>query len=332
MSTVDFEMLADSVDISNILGELGLRIYGVSGTQTKIECPNPFHVDAHPSCFFHNEYMMWHCFGCHKKGTIIDIVENYRDIDRDEAKDYLNGLLGIDANATSERIKERFSEGDLPSFQLSSMYRRDFENSGKDILNFIRKRNFNLLLFDRYGIGYNSVDGTITLPVIFKRKIINIGEYNINPPPGETKIKYKKDSPLSRCVWGVFEGYNRQDPFFTEGIWDAIRMREYGYNAYALLSNQLSKAKLRFLNDNFSGEFTLVMDNDQGGLDMVEAWKAQLHNDDVMIACPPNPYKDVDEMPEGLTHSMVRSRKSLIDSLIKEVVVEEEMCDGIGER
>lgn len=334
MSLVDFEMLADSVDIKEILEELNLRIYSFNSDSIKIECPNPLHVDAHPSCFFHPESMIWHCFGCHNKGTIIDIVENYKDISRDEAKEYLNGLLGTVSNISCEKYKERFNENDMPTFQLSSMYRRDFENAGHDILDFIRRRRFNLLLFDRYGIGYNRTLNSLTLPVVYKNKIINIGERFIDPKDIKregTKIKYKSDTPLSKCVWGVFENYNNVDPFFTEGIFDAIRMREAGYNAYALLSNQLSEAKLRFLNEHFRGEWTIVPDNDDGGIAMITAWKRQLHNSDVMIV-DIRGYKDVDEMPLNDIHSVVRSRRSLMESLIKEVVVKDSEINEFDDR
>lgn len=327
---VDFEMLADSVNIPDLLEDLGLTVLGPSGDSLKIECPNPLHVDKHPSCFFHENNMIWHCFGCHNSGTIIDIVENYKDIDRDSAKDYLNGLLGIAPEADCETIKERFTGNDLPDFQLSSSYRRDWENAGMEILSYVRRRKFNLLLFDKYGIGYNLRLNTLTLPVIYKRKIINIGERFLDPN-AETKIKYKPDSPLSQNVWGIFEGYDNRDPFFTEGIFDAIRMREAGYNAYALLSNQLSKAKLRFLNEHFKGEFTIVPDNDKGGLDMIEAWKAQIHNSDVSIV-EITEYKDIDEMPVAEIHKVVRSRKSLMELMVTEYKTQEEVCEGIGER
>lgn len=328
METVDLEALVDSVDIEEVLIDLGVEVLGSNGRGgISIMCPNPMHLDRHPSCNIHATELMWHCFGCHDKGTIIDIVERFKDIERPEAIAYLNTLIGLEENPETNSVKERFEEKDMPEFQLSSHFRRDWENATEEILDFIKRRKFSLILFDKYAIGYNAKINSLTLPIVYKRKIINIGERFLDPN-AETKIKYKSDSPLSQCVWGVFEGYDNLNPFFTEGVFDAVRMREAGYNAYALLSNQLSDAKLRFLNEHFKGEFTIVPDNDKGGLLMVDAWKRQLHNADVNIV-EIEGYKDVDEMPLDKIHSAVRKRVSLISKLMRNIETEEEICETI---
>ncbi len=324
---VNFEVLSESIDIEEfVTQELGIEIMGVSGDSFIIDCANPLHLDKHPSCYLHKTELMWHCFGCSHSGNLIDLTERYLDISRLEAVDLLKSKLGLEVDATTDKLKKRFIEKDLPEFELSSGYRRDWENAPAEVKNFMKRRNFNQELFSSYFIGYNSRLVTITMPVIYKKKIINIGERFILGN-SDTKIKYKKGSPLSKNVWGLFDGYNKDNPFFTEGIFDAIRMREAGYNAFALLSNQLSDAKLLFLIRHFSGEFTIVPDNDAGGETMKDNWRKALHMKSASVVNIEK-YKDIDEVPIDEIHKLVNKRTKL---KVKESIIENnmEVCDHV---
>lgn len=313
---LNFELLADSIDAQDFLTEdLGLEYLGNSGKDIKIKCPNIFHNDKHPSCFFCREELIWHCFGCSSRGTIVDLVMQFKDFDQDKATEYLRALCGLEQDAIISKIRQRETENEIPTFKLSVEYRQDWENAFAEILRFILKRKFSLVHFDAFGIGYNNAIPSVTIPIIYGKNIINIAERFIREEEHDSKIKYCYGASFNECVWGLIDGYNPRNPFFTEGVFDALRMREAGYNAFATLTNQLSNKKLRFLQEHFIGDFTLVPDNDDGGKKMIENWKKALHVADVYIVKVKD-YKDIDEAPLNKIDEYVNDRCKMMD-LIK---------------
>jgi len=329
---LNFEVLSESIDIADYLfSDLGVRYHGKSGKNYVIDCPNPMHLDKNPSCFFDPEKLIWHCFGCRESGTIIDLVQRYRDISRMDAREELISLMGMGVDQVSKSFKKRFEDTKkMTEYNLSTEYRRDWVNARTEILQMVKRRRFNLLLFDKFFIGFNNFKITITMPIVYRKKIINIGERYVLGT-GKSKIKYLPRVSPDYCVWGMFtDDYDPNDPHLTEGIFDAIRLREAGFNAYALLSNQLSENKMRFIYNHFCGEFTVWPDNDKGGELLVEDWKKVLHFSDVKIARLEKS-KDPDEASVSELKETYTNRKSLRKEIYDfNMKVKEEVCNTIN--
>jgi len=327
---MDFEAVSENIDIQRFLfTDLRVRYIGVSGDNYIIECPDPTHVDKHPSCYFHKKTLVYHCFGCGARGSIIDLVSYNKDIDRGEAVKLIQKHAGMALNSVSASFKGRYKLKDIPEVRLSSQYRRDWENARSEIQEFVTRRRFSIPLFESYFIGYNNLMGSITMPIIYHDKLINVGERFVL---GDqiTKIKYRKDVPLSLSIWGIFDGYNPVDPYFTEGIFDAVRMREAGLNAYALLSIVLPNTKIRFIQDHFEGVFTIVPDPDQGGRKMIDNWKKVMHTNEVRIMQPTK--GDIDETPLDEIKELVHKTTRMQDYIFKGFRIKNEICGGIDAR
>lgn len=313
------EQIAIYLDSYTFLRDvLQIRHVRKLGHEITMECPNPFHVDKNPSCSLNPIWLIWHCFGCHAKGTILDLIRTKLECDdNDEARDFLIHHVGLDK---SERVSEivvskAFDDGSR-KYELSYHYDRDFKNANADILAFVQRRNFNLDLFKKYYIGFNNNLNSITLPVIHSQRIVNIGERFVFPSDPARKIMYKKGSRMAYCLWGLFDGYSQDDPVFTEGIFDSTRNIEAGMNSFALLSNQLPRDKIKLILDHFPNakSFTICPDNDAGGKEMINAWIPMLHYKEIYVM-DVSPYKDSDEAPIDILRKSYINRVRLRDKI-----------------
>lgn len=310
--------------------ELGIKRIRKIGNDYAMVCPNPNHIDKVTSCFFNPQLLIYHCFGCHAKGNIVTLIKHYKKFKYyREAFQYLKNYLGLDdENYVADYVHSREDTEEETTYQLSSFYRRDWNNAPEEMKQYAINRRFNLELFSKYFIGYNLNLNSVTLPIIHDKKIVNIGERFLNPTVEESKIKYKKGSKLSNCLWGIQNGFKKERPYFAEGVFDAIRLIEAGYNAFALLSNQLPDEKIRIIQEVFPGEeLTIVPDNDQGGRDMINNWRVMLNSSIVNVMLITGA-KDADEA----TPSQLRDMKKikLIDYIMPTATNNGWVCNTIN--
>lgn len=327
---IDFEIVSQNMDLLSFLKkELGLRYVKSTGKDYCIECPNPFHVEKNPSCYLSKSKLIYSCFGCGSKGTIVDLIATHKGIQHKDAIKYLRQFCGMPDDGIARGFRRRFDGLKVhPEFQLSTHYHRDWENAPQDIKDYVARRRFSYDVLDKYFIGYNSYLCSLTIPLIWERKIINIAERYVYPPSPSEKYKYMSGGLISESIWGLFEGTNYDtEPFFTEGIFDAIRLRMAGYNAFALINNRLYTQKLRLLLSLFKNDtWYLVPDNDDGGQTMVDDWKVVLQRKTVNVV-PVYGYKDIDEAPIEEIHKMITNSEPLQDVVSEDVSVD--TCDTV---
>ena len=333
MLPLDF--LAEHLDLKALLTtQLGFgRIEVIGGDSIRIECPNPEHKDAHPSCFISKSKLVYNCFGCGEKGNLYDLIRIRMDLKSKESEDFLYNFCGLGAgDGIAKSLKPRYNPDATPEYRLPPDYRLDWRNASDTIKDFVQRRKFNLDLFMRYYIGFNETLKSITMPVIYKDKILNVGERFINPLNPAMKIMYRKGSKLERNIWGLFHDYDKKAPIFTEGIFDAVRLREAGFNAYALLNNQLPDDKMQIILDHFPDPYMAIApDNDKGGETMIQNWRRMLHHRKVRVIQIVG-YKDIDEIPLEQIEGFVRTSVDLLDLITKTKEVQKEVCTTIERR
>lgn len=329
---LDLYEIAPFIDLEYFLKyELGLNYVRNCTDDFKIECINPFHVDTNPSAYINKTNLKYHCFGCHDRGNLVTMIERLKDLTEQEAEDYLIHFAGLDITDRECRVVR--NRPDLPQhkeYQLSFNYRRDWSKLNCNyIRTFVQDRKFDLELFSKTYIGYNEKLRSVTIPIIHGTSIVNIAERYIFPADPSEKIKYKKDSLLSLCMWGLFEDYNQVKPVFCEGVFDAIRLRSAGFNAFAVLSNQLPKMKKDLLMAYFpAGDWTLVPDNDDGGKEMIQQWRSMLNYTSVKVGVITN-HKDPDQMTKQDILTMMDNRINLLDMFIEQPKQEQMICNTV---
>jgi len=334
---ITLELIAEHINVDEFLvKELGItQVRSAGSKEVRFKCPNPYHVDKNPSCFINREKLIYNCFGCGERGNLFDLIRIHKGYNNSEAEIYLIDYLGLSSKdnvATS--FYEREEGLNVNEYHLHPQFSLEYNLASNEILSYITNRRFTSELLKSFYIGFNEVFQSITIPIIHGDKIVNIAERFINPSDPSKKIIYRKGSNLDSHVWGLFKGFDINAPIFTEGVFDAVRLRYFGYNAFACLSNRLSEVKQRLILDSFPvDEYIIVPDNDAGGDVMKDEWLKMLHTKVIKVAVVEDLYKDVDEMGINQVNKMMNALKPLVDET-KEYILNNssEVCNGFKRR
>lgn len=101
------------------------------------------------------------------------------------------------------------------------------------------------------------------------------GDYSINYYSYSTKYVFNKGDYLFWGIDGFEKAYRDGYLVLVDGIFDAIQLRRYGFNAVALMGSTLTEviiAQLRFIK-----KLIVISDNDTAGFKLEQALKRNLH-------------------------------------------------------
>lgn len=263
-------------------------------------CLHPDHSDRSPSLHYKISKHKFSCYGCGFNGDIIDIVSKVKGIAFMRAIRWLKDFAGWSASADTKQLqaiidrRERQKQGDEDDVSISNVvipayYQSDFSRAGDLVSSYIKERKWSVDLLHSNDIGYcehGYFRNRIIFPVYGRDDKLNTfaarAVWRVNED--ELRYQYPLDSKLSVSIWGVdniLEGI----PIFLEGCPDALRLREYGYNAYACMGNQLGDKKLDIIRDIFRNHDTIMVipDGDKGG-DVLKRWFGKLvHQFNVLV-------------------------------------------------
>jgi len=145
-----YNLIKKRINLAEFLEtEIGCDLIWVSdNTSAKLICPMPDHLDTNASFHvnFYEESGVWvyHCFGCCKKGTIIDFCEQYYDLKNSyeavlwicnkfgfkESKDLvIDGLQDVKKKINIQKKIEY--ENMVVSNSCRMLLRKDFEKNSK---------------------------------------------------------------------------------------------------------------------------------------------------------------------------------------------------------
>jgi hypothetical protein len=145
-----YNLIKKRINLAEFLeSEIGCQLYWSNDeTSAKLICPMPDHKDGNAS--FHINYFedsgvwIYHCFGCGKKGTIIDFCEQYYGLENSfasvvwicnkfgfkESKDLvIDGLKDVKKRINIQKKIEY--ENMVVSNSCRMLLRKDFENNSK---------------------------------------------------------------------------------------------------------------------------------------------------------------------------------------------------------
>lgn len=92
----DAAQLRESVAVSDVVGRF-VELTRAGGDELKGLCP--FHVEQTPSFHVNNKKRLWICFGCGRKGGVIDFVMEREGVDLAHACEIVAQLAGIAAGS-----------------------------------------------------------------------------------------------------------------------------------------------------------------------------------------------------------------------------------------
>lgn len=252
------------------------------------------HKEKTPSLSFNVPQQYFYCFGCRVGGDVIRLIKLYKEVSFIDAIKYLANRAGIscqESNQEDQEIYRLFEDRKLilqatVRYYLSKLtkevkfylkdrglseeqirkYQFGFAKGG--LCKYLRSNSFDMsecvkagvIKIDKYGEYKDYFYKRIVIPNIVRGDIVHLtGRSLENSDP-----KYLHLPGSIDYFWGEIS-FLGKEVIVCEGPFDAIALKEWGYNAVALLGcklkeewkNKLLKAK----------SVTFLLDGDKAGLE-----------------------------------------------------------------
>ena len=114
--------IKESIDITQYIRSCGIELIG-NGTELKAHCPFPDHEDRTPSFFVNTAKQVFNCFGCNRKGSVIDFACHYKYLSTAEAIRELSKQLEVGGSKFVEYAKDHGQEELQKSGNLATSHR-----------------------------------------------------------------------------------------------------------------------------------------------------------------------------------------------------------------
>ena len=276
-----FKIIQDNVDVLKLLELLGIEGQ-MNGNNFIAKCPvNPDHDDKTPSFgvkVIGEGKGVWNCYGCGMKGNLIHLVMYMKNVSRDEATSLISEWFNLDEVipevSTKELLKLLEENGEEDEVLVIPLPRLS-GNKEKVIEYLMQRRGYNETeawdICNTYKMDYCDVGyykGRLIIPVYDSDGVYVTFEAQLVEGEGKKKL-YPKGSQISRLL---FNDYNIKGSkvVITEGLWDAIRLKMYGYPAISVFgANNLTKYQAYKIIRKYD-EVILFFDGDQAGQDAVD--------------------------------------------------------------
>lgn len=148
------DRILDRLDIVEVLS--GYMQLKRAGRNFKACCP--FHNEKTPSFVVSPDKQIYHCFGCHVGGNVIDFVMKHDSIDFPEAVNLLAERAGVEIprDKWGGNETESISKGIYEANKTAAKFYQDvlFSPGGKSALAYVTSRGIKRETIVNFGIGY----------------------------------------------------------------------------------------------------------------------------------------------------------------------------------
>jgi DNA primase len=296
-----YEQIFSKIDLEKVLIYYGITYKSYPGKKGKeYLCACPFHDDSTPSFSIQHNTGVYNCFVC-GGGDFVKFIKNLEKLNSiKEALDFVKQQIGLSdtvdvfsivKNSVNRFVKnEEVQEETIDEQQIKEISLPKSEPA-ENYFDIVKKR---VVLEDikKYGMRY-CVDDRIfherlIIPVYIDNKLVTFAARDMS---GKAEIwskvknilKHKKLSkedrqkfidkylykkilypfgtPMSKLFFNWDEAVKHKEVVICEGIFDALKIIRFGYNALALLSCHLNPYKTNVLVNNFE-KIYIALDND----------------------------------------------------------------------
>ncbi|WP_077622033.1 DnaB-like helicase C-terminal domain-containing protein [Sediminibacillus massiliensis] len=296
----NFELIKDKVKLYDLLdADLELK---KSGRVHKALCP--FHDERTPSFTYYPQSDTFHCFGCHKGGTVIDYVMEKENIKEPyEAVAFIadrNNLVieGFDREAI-ERKKETVKKN-------RSHAAENFRNR-KKAEQFLAERGFQPDTTKTYGIGYSIAQNAIYIPYLDTYGNVVGGTYR-HLEEGKPKYENSAEDEVfkkSELLYGLDKARHhiKDKVFIVEGYFDVLALYQMGYKeSVAFCGSYLTDGQASLLSKYIqrNTKIYLIPDNDKTGLQNVgrniKTLRNKIRSNPISVIKFPDGIKDANDV------------------------------------
>lgn len=264
----------------------------------------PFHQEKTPSFTVSPEKQIFHCFGCHAGGNVVNFVMKYENISFGEAIESLAKQYGIKLTKSSNSKRTGLFEA---MGRLSDHYNKNLKDS-PNALQYLLKRGISRDAIEEFRLGYSDrkIDfkrflnssgipadifmstgilrtangeiydifrGRIVIPIFdINRRVIAFGGRAIEKDAMPKYINSPESSIYSKRIslFGLdrtrkFIG-DADEVYIVEGYFDFISLYINGIkNIVATLGTSITKEQILKLK-NYTENITLMLDGDEAGI------------------------------------------------------------------
>jgi DNA primase len=268
-------------DLENILNYLGIEYLKVMGDELRFLCP--WHKESEPSCYFSSTKKVFHCLGCHKRGTLITFLRDYNKWTLTQTMDFLLKINGIkDAEIEFLVLTELDKETRHAVKRLDRIQNgHKLEEIDDEFLQLYRMNNIPYLAsrgfteetIDYFELGFNdSNDGNyknrVFIPIYDEE--YRLCGFSTRRTDAETFGKYMHMANLDKnsLLYNLYNAkkYIPEKPLMlVEGFSDVWMAHQNGYPCVAaVMGKSLSDAQ-EDLALQYAYEFIIAFDNDING-------------------------------------------------------------------
>jgi len=295
----DFDVLLKKIkkidDCRPILDHYELS-YKENPKNYSLPCPLPNHLDTAPS-FFITPNGLYYCHGCNEKGDIITLVRELESLGFKDAVNRIAKIFGLTTEVSMSDIKYALTRLNRKNFAAPEALKEIKLPSGAEpALNYldIVSKRVTKAQIKRYEMRYCNqgyYQGSLIVPIYFEQKLVAFFSRDFTGI-SESPKRYNKEAPSKYIFFNYDEAIkNPEYVVVTEGIFDALKLIRYGYNAIACLGTNLSFEKTHLLMKNWEKVY-IALDNDNKvdqkgvvynpGQRAAEAWAKKLR-DELMV-------------------------------------------------
>jgi len=279
-----FKSLKEGLNVEDLLKHYKVRNLYKNGRYLNGSCPLPSHggPDNEPSFGMISEpgssWNGW--FKCYKcgKGSVADFIITMEKCTFNDVlsflKDFSSGgeiyserNLDREFEDLDENKKEEEQELEEENDFIPQMWRDDLLIAKYLITD--NQRNFSSAkVFDiirEYSIGMARFRGKKRIIVPIKDERGNWKTFFAQNYRDNSDKKFPKGSKIGNYLFGLDRVIDKtRKVFIAEGIWDALRIRDFGDKAVSSFSTSLSERQAELITENFDSVI-FAYDNDTGG-------------------------------------------------------------------
>lgn len=277
---ISFQDLRNRVSLEDIL-----RHYGLMGKfrRSKDELIGlcPFHEETTGSFHASMTKNIFHCFGCQRKGDILDFVALTEGVDARQAAFIIQEWFRVLSGAISRSempdpenqavvsggLDEAGGENPLLAFRL-----RDLDPNHP----YLVARGLEKETIEYFGLGYCSrglMRGRVVIPIQNERGelVAYSGRYPGDPPKGQPKYLLPSGFRKSQVVFNLnraSEIAKENGLVVVEGFFDVLRVWQSGFHqVVAIMGSSLSERQRDLLVAavGADGKISLLLDQDDAG-------------------------------------------------------------------
>lgn len=288
---VDFAHVKEHASFERVLSHYNLQPIG-RGVQRSVLCP--FHRERRPSCKVELEKNIFHCFGCGKKGNILEFVAALDDADLRTAALKIAAICTIapaPPRDSGQRTAQKApNESATPASQKPTPRAARSPLSGREVATepvnppltfelkldgthpYLAGRGLSAETVAEFGLGYcnrGMMKGRVCIPihdaagnlVAYAGRWADAGE----PPEGEDKYKLPPKFLKSRLLFNLNRVDDPSHLVAVEGFWSTFRLHALGIPTVALMGWSISVDQIALLRERGTRSLVLLLDGDEAG-------------------------------------------------------------------